>query len=149
MMSVSVNVISAAVVIGAGSLSFFAGIGLMETIERVPKPRALILEKLEFRDGKFYQYHAVTGGKPIRARWAAEIVRGDVHLCSGGGTSVYTNGFNGFSPNEWTGSQCPLLKPGDIGRAVWEYSSPRGYVVSITGEVMVEGLRSVEPQSDG
>ena len=136
-MSFSVNLVSIVIITGAGGLSFLAGIGLMEAIDTIPEPRALILERLEFKSGKFVQRHVVTGEKPIRARWAAEIMRGDTHLCSGGGTSVYTSGINGFTPNEWTGATCPPIKVGDIGRAVWEYTSPRGYVVSITGEVVI------------
>ena len=117
-------------VVGVGSFEVFDAVAL-------PQERRLILEHLSYENGLITQRHRVEGSAIIQATWAAEIVRGKQQLCSGGDRAPYEGGQKSFTPSAWTGDDCPDLLPGDIARASWEYKTTEGYLVSISGQIII------------
>ena len=121
-------------------VGFMAGVGTVEVVQSTafPEDRAMFLERLEYNNGMFTQEHRLEGGGIIRMAWAAEIVRGNVQLCGGGGYAPYEGGTKVFTPDDWTGDDCPELQTGDIARASWEYTTSRGFTASISGEIEIQ-----------
>lgn len=113
-----------------------------------PELRAMVVKNLSYDDktGLITQQVFAVGADSIAATWAAKIERGGHILCSGGGSSVYSNQRVGrpvsFSPQDWTESpvkKCPdRLKPGDILSATWEHKDGLGLLRSVSRRVTVK-----------
>jgi hypothetical protein len=99
--------------------------------------RSLSVDVLDYKDGLIIQKIIPRGGF-IRGEWAAEIMRGERQLCSGGGIAPYDGGAKVFTPSEWTGGNCPPLQPGDIARASWEYTGDAGVKHTISKTIYIE-----------
>jgi len=96
-----------------------------------PAPNELIVERLEFHDGHFFQYVRPTQTETILGQWAAEIVTAEGDgVCSGGGTAPYEikEHPKKMNPNYWTGDTCELVE-GQIyvANAVWQWIGEKGY----------------------
>ena len=98
-----------------------AGIAIVQKVVAPPPAVTLNLIDLRYEDGKFVQHIEPQGADAIRAEWGAKIYRGTRWLCGAGGVGVYDGTIHAFEPDEWTGSKCPPLKPGDRASATWEW----------------------------
>lgn len=129
--------VSAAFAIGG----FFAGVGGTDVAMNVVSPptRGLQLSALEYDTAKnvFRQKIEPVGTQSVKAEWAANIFRGSELLCAGGGTGNYRGITIEFTPDAWTGSRCPPLRPGDFASATWEYKNSEGVLVSVSGQIIV------------
>jgi hypothetical protein len=104
-------------------------------------PTRVALKSLVYEDGMFVQEHHISGAGVIQMDWSAEINRGAVQLCSGGGRAPYQSETpKSFSADDWTGGECPNLQDGDEGVAVWEYFDSNGTRVRITGTVVISDI---------
>lgn len=140
MQATMMNAITAAGISTLAAFGFVSGVGIVETATSLtgpPPARSMQLVDLHYSDGVVTQTIAVQGG-PVTATWGAEVVRGNVQLCSGGGLAPYEGKTVSMDIDRWTGDECPPLHNGDTLRATWEYKTSEGYVVSITGTAMVE-----------
>ncbi len=90
-------------------------------------PISLNLVDLKFEGGHFYQDIQPAGADSIRAEWAADISRGPLRLCGGGGIGNYDGTPHRFTPDDWTGDTCPPLQAGDVASATWEWRARDGY----------------------
>jgi hypothetical protein len=79
--------------------------------------------RLHYESGKIGQELIIHSDTPIPGKWSADINRGTTFLCGGEGRSPYEPRAKGsilwFTPDEWTHSTCPTLRPGDIISATW------------------------------
>lgn len=106
---------------------------LFSTLAVVTRPPAneLIVERLEFHNGYFFQYVHPVQDETILGKWAAEIVNRDgSEVCSGGGVAPYEikKDPKRMSPDQWTGDTCVLVE-GEIyiANAVWEWVGAKGH----------------------
>lgn len=138
MQSTAINLTVASI---AAVTSFFTGVGGVEVADRLlspPKPFGLHLVNLEYKSGYIYQYIQPINADAVPADWAAKFVRGDRVLCSGGGRSNYEGTSHKFTPSEWTGQDCPVMQPGDIGSASWTYKDVNGNLITISRKVEIQ-----------
>lgn len=105
-----------------------------------PPTRNLTLELLQYNgDGTVTQ--RLSGGVP--AMWTARITRpaepAAILLCSGSGDTpgIYTGQVSTWSTSDWTGDDCPPLRPGDVLSAAWTYQNHEGFLVTTIGQVIV------------
>jgi len=136
------NLIVAAAVLGLSFVGLNLGVGVQKTATKIsspPPPISMKLQSLEYSEGMFGQAFEVEGGI-IQADWAAEIVRDNISLCSGGGKAPYEgrSELEYYTPDKWTGDTCPALQSGDVARAVWTYRTVDGLFVSISGEITIQ-----------
>ena len=136
------SMVYAAIVTAMGVAGLGMGVGVEKTTSAITSPPpsvSMSLKKLVYEHGEFGQSFEVSGGA-IKAEWAAEVIRGNRQLCLGGGQAPYEgkSEIKYFTPDQWTGSECPELQTGDIGRAVWTYRTIDGLFVTISGEIVIE-----------
>ena len=135
MIGTATHLVMGGLVTGLGTLGLFAGIGFADLI--TINERSMSVVELSYQDSHFIQSHKVEG-EPIKGSWSAEIMRGDEQLCSGGGEAPYEGGIKKFTPDDWTGADCPDLQQGDIARAVWEYRLNNGGLASVSAQIKIE-----------
>ena len=123
------------VVAGAAAI-YISGVGI-ESIS--PKqPTQASLKSLTFENGMFGQEFFITGDGFLTMKWSAEINRGNMQLCSGGGVAPYRDATpKQFSPDNWTFDDCPPLIPGDEAFAVWSYTDDTGLNVKFQGTLVL------------
>lgn len=128
-----------------GSAAFLGTLGIEAVTPKGPTQASL--KTLTLADGYFVQEHFVTGSGALEMTWAAEITRGMDQLCSGGGVAPYADQIpKRFSPDDWTGDDCPILQAGDFGFATWTYLDETGTRVTVQGQLKItaEMLAEVE-----
>jgi hypothetical protein len=110
-------------------------LGGLITAHQLPAIRA---ERLEYRGGHIHQYLTIRSLRPVAATWVAEIVRAGIIICKGSGIAAYEPRINGesraFTPSQWTGDQCPDIRPGDRANAVWIYRNVLGLQQSTSAQ---------------
>lgn len=123
---------AAAVIIGQSAINFVEDLATTQPVE-------MRLAELRYEDGNFIQRHEVSGIPVIMAAWTAQILRGDIPLCEGGGTAPYEGGqAKRMTPDYWTGDQCPAIKAGDTAIAAWTYTGSDGIIRTISGKITLE-----------
>lgn len=137
------TIIQAGGIAVVATVSFLTGIGGADLADKVlapPKPVGLHLVSLEWNAN---EYRVVQNIQPIntpalKAEWAAKFIRNGEVICAGGGKSNYDGTIHRFTPNDWTGDDCPPLLPGDIGSASWTYRDVSGQFVTIAGRIEIK-----------
>lgn len=126
-----------------GGSAGFGSLEVYNSLTAKPKPFSMLLDRLEYNDGVFTQsFHIEGGQKETLANWTAEIKRGNLQLCSAGGTAPYSDKSNGgassFTVKQWAGKNCPdNLVPGDIATAIWEYRGHDGLFRTISAKLVI------------
>ena len=115
--------------LGAGSI-------VGDMIEREPVGMRLI--SIEYDNGTVTQSHDIFGVDMLQATWAANVTRGQKHICSGGGFGVYSVGsVVSMSLDEWVGDKCPAIELGDKLKASWEWSGNDGVRFRVSGSLTI------------
>lgn len=92
-------------------------------------------------DGTVTQVHEIYGVDVMQAAWAANVTRGNKHICSGGGIAPYKQDNQiTMSLNEWVGDECPALKNGDKIIASWVWWTSDGLKNAISGSLVIAGI---------
>lgn len=102
-------------------------------------PVGMHLVSLEYNEGHVTQRHEVFGTDTIIADWAAQVIRGDEVLCSGGSRATY-NGITDktMALDIWVGDKCPEVKAGDALIASWEYLDNQNLRHRISGTKIIK-----------
>ena len=125
--------------VGAGSL--LAGAGGYDVAKNVflkPEPYGLQAAELKYEDGKFIQRIVPINAPRVPAQWTAEINRNGSQICGGSGFANYEGVEQIYSPNDWTGDNCPELKTGDFAIATWKYQDVNDNNIIVTREVVIK-----------
>ena len=118
------------IILFVGFVGVLVGTGAAEIAYRisrgdVPEAYALQIEYFGWNWNNYtIEQHIIpVGALIIPATWTAEITRNGVILCRGSDVGNYEGQFSAFTPDSWTGSQCPIIQEGDTLVASWEYTS--------------------------
>ena len=112
---------------GAMCIAFVAVVLTLVPVFRdwmLEAPHQLRVDSLAFENGMFVQAISPVGALQLQGQWSASIFSADgTFLCGGGGNGSYDGTEKRFSPNDWTGDECPELTLGETYRATATWSN--------------------------
>lgn len=150
-MTVTTNMVAA-----AGGLSAVLALGAADEALN-PPARHLVVAHLSYDAvaGTFTQEVGPIEGEAMSATWSVQIGRVingvTQQLCAGSsasislytgqpwGPGIYDGTRDTYSVDDWVGSECPALQPGDIAQAAWEYHNSHGLKQSTSVIYVVGG----------
>lgn len=97
------------------------------------EPYQLRVDSLTFESGRFVQTVSPVGATVLQGEWSASIFTADGDfLCGDGGNGSYDGRTKRFSPDDWTGDDCPSLRAGESYRASASWSNTDQFGASHT-----------------
>ena len=128
-------------------VAMFVGVTqFTEALWSDPPPTDMVIYELKWDDGAVVQRLGGSDGNPVVGDWTATFWRHDETdhiLCRGsnapGEPGTYMGELQRYTPDEWTGDDCPTLVSGDRGVAAWTYVNDHGLRVTVAAEFYIPG----------
>lgn len=128
----------------SGVAVFVGATQFTEALLPHPPSTDMVVHELRWDDGTVVQRLGGSDGNPVVGDWTATFWRHgetDRILCRGSNApnepGTYKGELQRYSPDDWTGDDCPTLIPGDRGVAAWTYVNHYGLRVTVAAEFYI------------